>query len=375
MNIELKKDFEYFLECANKYHINFYHSHSKEELDNYINNYLNNNSVTNKYELLYMIRNIIKYMSMDKDSHTTVYIDNKRYLPIDLIFINGSLFINSVFDNKYNKSKILEINNIPIEKLINEFEPIVSYSNKEWFERSIEIEFRRIETLFTLPSIDYNTNVFNFLTDKGLLTIDINKDYPKVNINNDKYKIINDILIFKYRMCNEKNIPNIDEIDNLINENNIKCIAIDMRNNSGGNETILNPLINYLKDKDISIDVIVNKGVFSATRWNILDLINIGARVIGENIGTPINCFGSRNDAGKTPNYGINMIFSKWYIYYDNNIDEIKYIDSKEKLNSEMLTCQYLKLDKEILLTQDEYLNNIDPILEYYKNKNIVKYK
>ena len=63
-----------------------------------------------------MLKNIIKYMSSDKDSHTKIDFDKRSYLPLDYIFIEDTLFINSAFDEKFNKAKVLKINNIPINQ-------------------------------------------------------------------------------------------------------------------------------------------------------------------------------------------------------------------------------------------------------------------
>lgn len=372
MTEKINADLNYFLKCADKYHINFYHTHTKEELKNYIINYQNCNKVDNEYQLLYMLKNIIKYMSGNRDSHTTVNFNKTTYLPLDFIYIVDSLFINSTFDDNFNKSRVLKINNIPINQLINELEPIVSYTTNEWFERNIEIELKKVQTLSILPSINCDLNIIEILTDKGTLRIDMNKEYPKPMITKEKYNLVNGTLIVRYKSCEEKNKPNIEEIDEIINNNNVNCIAIDMRNNSGGNETILQQFINYLMNKNINIDVIVNKGVFSATRWNILDLVNIGANVIGEKIGTSLNCFGSRNHAGLTPNYNVNMVFSKWYILYDKKSNKLNVIKSKEELkqlDKKLLNNSYLVLNNEINLTKNEYLNNIDPIFNYYKDK------
>ena len=372
MDEKYKNDLNYFLECAEQYHLCFYHSHSKNELKEYINNYLTNNKVNNEYQLLYMLKNIIKYMSSDKDSHTRIDFEQKTYLPLDFIFIENFLFINSSFDEKFNKAKVLKINNIPINQLISELESIISYSNKEWFERNIELELKKVQTLSILPSINAKINKIEILTDKGLLSIDLNKEYIKNKQKNEQYEIINKTLIVKYKSCDEKSKPNIKEVEKIINNNDVRCIAIDMRNNSGGNESILKEFIDYLTTKNINVDVIVNKGVFSAARWTIIDLINIGANVIGEKIGTPLNCFGSRNIAGVTPNFHYKMIFSKWYILYDEISNKISVINSKEKYNElsrEVLNNKYLNLNKEILYTIDDYLNNIDPIKNYYLNK------
>ena len=372
----LREDLNAFLKAADEYHINFYHSHSRKELEKYIRDYMASNQVENENQLLYMIKSIIKFMSADKDCHTKINLSHSTFIPMKWVLIDNELYIDNTIDDNFSKAKVLKINNVPISDLISELEPIICYATKGWFEKQIELELRRVETLSILPSINHNLTNVEILTDKGLLVIDSTKRYPNRPSQNKTYRIINDTLIFRYKACEERCAPNIGEIAELIYANNIKKFVVDMRNNSGGNQTILYPLINYLKEISIDVDVLVDKGVFSSARWNIIDLQNIGAHIIGENIGTPLNCFGCNNKAGSTPNYGFLMTFSKWYITYDKDLNMITPIKTREeldKLNPNTFANIYLKIDEKIDYTLDDFYNDVDPFIKHYEDKNKVQ--
>ena len=50
LNEIIKQDLEYFLEKAETSHLNIYFLHTKEELNKYIEDYIINNKVNDKYE-------------------------------------------------------------------------------------------------------------------------------------------------------------------------------------------------------------------------------------------------------------------------------------------------------------------------------------
>ena len=369
MTVSIMKDLIYFLKMAEENHIDFYFLHTKKELEEYIINFFNNNEVKDKYDFTYMINNIIKYMLNIYDSHTKAYI-NSIWLPLDIKYIDGNLYITKCFDENYINSKIISINSIPVIKLMREYEKALCYGTPEFLEREIELGFKNASKLLILPSIT-ETNVFDFETDKGMLSVDVTKKYDFKKSQDDKYKIINNTLIVKYESCVEENVPNISYIDSLIKEKNITSFALDLRNNNGGNEKLLYPLIDYLKNSNLKLYTIVNKGVISSSRWNLIDMKRIGSKIIGEQIGTPLNCFGSNKMVDPTPNMGINLVFSKWYMYYDENDVQIKSIRSKEELDSmpkSIFEPKYLEIDEYIDYDVSQLKNGIDPVYLYFEN-------
>ena len=370
MNKEIKEDLEYFLKQAEVSHLDFYFVHTKKELNEFINKYLDDYKVNDKYDLIYMLRCIIKYMSGVYDAHTGVN-DDSLWFPLNLKVVENEIYIDSCYNVEFEKTKLLAINNIPISDIVKEMEKSISYGTNGWLKRNLEIELTNSTSLKTLPSINSNTTKFEFLTDKGVLEIDTKKEYPKRE-KGPNYIIINNTLIYRYKMCNKANQPNVDEIDKIIKENNINTFALDIRNNSGGNSTLIYPLLEYLKNSNLNVYTIVNKGVFSATRFASIDMRRIGSKIIGEDkdIGTPINCFGNIFDGGATPNYGVKMRFSKKYFYLNEDTYEMEQITDKEELNSkpkEFFIPKYLELDEYIPLSKEDYLNGIDPIHVYFE--------
>ena len=369
MNDMIKDEINYFIEQADKLHINYYFLHSKDDLIKYIDNYLNDNKINNKYDLIYMFKCINKYMLDKYDSHSTIVDNDNILLPLNFKYIDNELYIDNCFDKKFIKAKVISINKINIDDIISSLEKIVCYGTKEWFNRCVEIELTRSTTLLSLPSIDSDSKIFDFETDKGLLIIDVNKKYSLINNNDFKYKVVGNTLIYKYSMCIEKNVPDLEYIKSLIKDNNIDNFALDIRNNPGGNQTLLLPLVEFLKNSNINTYTIVNKGVISSARWVCIDMKNIGSVIISEdqNIGTPLNCFGSNNKSMVSPNYGLLFVFSKWFISYeDNKIIPYKTKEDFNNLNKELLNPIYLKIDKYIPLTKEDYFNDVDIIDKYF---------
>ena len=369
---KIKEDINFFVEQAEKLHINYYFLHSKEELNKYIDNYLSINEVNNKYDLIYMLKSINKYMLVKYDSHTNVIDNESIHLPLELKLIEDELYIDKCYDDSYKKANIISINNIPLKKITDELNNIICYGTNEWFKRCIELNLVNSSVLLSLPSVDSNSKSINFETNKGILKIDLDKEYNCSFDNDSNYEILNNSLIYKYIECTSENVPDINYIDEIIKNNNIEKFILDIRNNSGGNENLLLPLIEYLKNSNLDIYTVVNKGVFSSARINCIDMKNIGSKIISEdlNIGTPLNCFGSNNRSLPTPNFNLLLTFSKWYINYNLETKKIEFYKIKEEIPNSIEPI-YLEIDKYIPITKEDYLNDIDiTIKELKKNKS-----
>lgn len=106
---------------------------------------------------------------------------------------------------------------------------------------------------------------------------------------NYNLEIIDNTAIITYNSCKEEE-KMIELIDKLNNINNIENYIVDLRGNGGGNSSINKHLVNYLKGKNIV--VLCDERVFSSAKMCLIDLKNLGAKIIGSNPGTPISCFG-----------------------------------------------------------------------------------
>lgn len=386
------QDLNYFLDYANHkrgiendekypeetFHLNFYLTHSEEELYEYINQFLINNKINDDNDFYYFLKCIIKYMSGVSDSHTVIYKKDNTWFPIRFKVINNSVFIDRCFNKKMLKKRIKSINGIDIDQVITEIATCTNYGTNGWLLSNIEKTMSNKNDLLSLPSLHNHNGKIIFETDDNeTVAFDINKKYdeqaiyPKKDI--EYYKIFDDILVFKYPSCKQEYEPDISQIENIIMTNNIRRFVLDLQGNGGGNSSIIKPLIEYLANKDLELFTIVDRNVFSSGRFAVLDMKRIGSKIVGEEIGTPINCFGYVSGNGITPNSKINFHFARVYWYEEEDFMKATY--TKEELNKQndkFFKPKYLQIDVPIEISEEEYQNSSDDV---FLNKCLEKIK
>lgn len=387
MDKRYQEDLDYFLNFAEskrgkeldkKYynesmHLDFYFLHSKKELNNFINTFLKNNKINDDYDFFYFMNCIIKYMSGHIDAHTRLIMsNNNNAYPLSIQYINNKLYVTRCSEEKYSYSELLEINNVSISKITEELEKCTSYGTTNWFFNRLHSDLNDKNILLSLPSIKNNAKYIEYKTSKGIIKYEINKDYSKelTIIRKEDFKqfqIKDNILIFKYPKCTNKFIPDIKKIKNLIHDNNINIFILDLRGNSGGKSSLIEPLIKYLKHTRLKLVTLVNKSVFSSGRMAAINMLKIGSKIVGQGIGTPINCFGYIFGNGELPNTKFTFNFSRVYWYEDKKRHIIKGIYTKNKLHKfpkSFFEPKYLEIDYYINLTIDDYKSEKDVMLE-----------
>lgn len=350
------------------FHLDFYFNHSKEELYDFINKFLSSNNVNDDYDFYYFLNSIIKYMSGFSDSHTMIYKKDNTWFPIRFKIINNKVFIDRCYDKKRLRKRIKKINGIDIDKIVKEIADCTSFGTNGWLLSNIEKMLSNKNDLLSLPCLHNQNGKIIFETNNNeTISFDINKNYnkqviyPKEDI--EQYKIVDNILIFKYPSCKKECEPDINKIKKIIANNDIKKFVLDLRGNSGGNSNIIKPLIEYLSDNDLELFTIVDRNVFSSGRFAAIDMKRIGSKIVGEQIGTPINCFGYVSGNGITPNSKINFHFARVYWYEEEGF--MKGIFTKkdlEKQTDEFFEPKYLQIDIPIEVNEEEYTSSLDDI-------------
>ena len=350
------------------FHLDFYLKHSKEELYDYINQFLTHNNVNNDYDFYYLMKCVIKYMSGFSDSHTMVRKNDNTWFPIRLKVVNNNVYIDRCFDEKKLKKIIKKINGVDINVIINEIANCTSYGTNGWLLSNIEGNLCSKNDLLSLPCMNSkDSKIIYELENDEKISFDINKKYeletiyPKKEM--EQYNVIDDMLVFKYPSCKENNKPDINKIEEIIIGNDIKKFILDLRGNSGGNSNIIRPLLEYLSNKDLELFTLVDRGVFSSGRFAAMDMKRIGRKIVGEEIGTPINCFGYVSGKGITPNSNIHFNFARVYWYEDNGF--MKGIYTKEELkkrDKEFFEPKYLIPDIPIEINVEEYINTLEDV-------------
>ena len=334
------KDMEFFG------HPGFYFFHTKKELEQKIENQLVKDKY-DQYDLCYVMNSLIKFMLSKYDSHTKVLFSKGRYLPIELKIVDNEVYIINVSlkFSKFKAWKVLEINEVIVNKLLEEIEKICCYSTDEYLRtRQVSI-LEDIDILRTLPSIDSATFKFDFLVGDGeqreVISFDINNLDDELEDNflpeNYSYEIVNDCVVIHYNSCRDKD--KMDELIKKIGKINDDKYIIDLRYNGGGDSSIIRPLIEFLKGKKVV--ALINEYVFSSGRMALVELKKIGAYVIGTNISTSLNAFGNNPSEYKIDGTELIVKRSSNYFLYDSDYN----CESFSKNNF----FEYFKDKKELL--------------------------
>jgi len=133
----------------------------------------------------------------------------------------------------------------------------------------------------------------------------------------------------------------------------VESLIIDLRNNFGGNSSLLTPFMNYVKrcdkiNRKNKLFVIIGRETFSSALLNAYFLKeNTSAIFLGEPTGGKPNCYGELERL-TLKNSGLTVCYStKYYkIIEDDSLPS-------------------LLPDVNIALTIQNYVNNEDPCLEY----------
>ncbi len=373
ISAKYKKIYEEFINKYKEIHINPWHEITEEELNKIVSELISKMEINDIYGFKYFIDYIIKRLSGKSDAHTKSAIEFP--LPINFKIFNNDVLIN--YPNELKTGKLISINDVSIEKIIEELDSVITYGTEG--KRRYELEkylFNSI-ILFGLPSLrKCDKLTFKILTFDGKeITRTFKKDEEyKDNFDYDKYlygdnatfRIEDDVLIYnhssvqpKFKQQIETAVNNMRKLDLI----NIDKIIIDLRGNTGGNSAFNKILMDFLcEHKDKELIALTDYRVFSAGRYALMDLIKLGAVTIGEEISTPINCFGNSHWIN-IDNYNFSISECYFHPVYDIGIK------SKEEFNSkvteDILKPYIYRPDIVVEQTEEDYIYGVDTILNY----------
>lgn len=350
-------------------HPGFYFFHTKKELEQKIENQLVKDKY-DQYDLCYVMNSLIKFMLSKYDSHTKVLFGKRRYLPIELKIVDNEVYIINVSlkFSKFKAWKVLEINEVIVNKLLEEIEKICCYSTDEYLRTRQASILEDIDMLRTLPSIDSTTFKFKFLVGDGeqreVISFDINNLDDELEENflpeNYSYEIVNDCVVIHYNSCRDKD--KMEELIKKISKIQVDKYIIDLRYNGGGDSSIIRPLIEFLKGKKVV--ALINEYVFSSGRMALVELKKIGAYVIGTNISTSLNAFGNNPSEYKIDGTELIVKRSSNYFLYDSDYNcesfsknnFFEYFKDKKKL----LEPVFIEPDLEVKETVNDIVTRRD---------------
>lgn len=316
-------------------------NYSKDEMVDMYTELKDKYGIKDEYDFMYLMSLFFCKINGNNDDHTylSIYglekVNGKFYsltVPIWFRKFGDSFYVTRCDDKKLVGKTLTGVNGIKIDNLLKEIEPASTeglYGRREFIINRYLTEFHRLRSL---PSIDsktskiqydlldsnnsivkskvYDSNIHNF----EFVTTRFRK--PRVNTNGKT-------IIFEYHSCDKRLKDDIIkaslDIASMIKSGNYDNLIVDLRDNTGGNSSFSDAMIDALKDSDMNIIVLTNRYVFSAARHILNKLTYLGAYTIGEkDIATPLSCFGE-NPTSIRASQNSFIQFSSTYFFMDYN--------------------------------------------------------
>ncbi len=375
IDTKYKNIYDKFIEHYKNVHVNPWHEIDENQLHQIYDYLINSMDINDEYSFKYFMDYIIKRLSGTEDAHT-------KYDLVSLIPMNFRIFDNEVFINypdTLRNSKLVSINGIGIDIIINELEEIITYGTSGKRKHELEKALFNRYILFGLPSLkkcdELIFEIEELNGERILRKFRKNENYSEAELfdynkyrygENAIYKIIDNCLIYNHSSVQIRFKEKIESaITNLRREDLsvVDTFIIDIRGNTGGNSALNKILMDFIEEhKDKKLICLTDYRVFSGGRYALRDLINLGATTIGEEISTPINCYGNSNWININDHYfsSSERYFHPFFGWSASSKEEFN-----EEVTDELLLPYIFKPDILIEERQEDYIEGIDTILSY----------
>ena len=317
----------------------------------------------------------LKLNALLLDPHTNVDLPRDKFLPLMVnMFDDGVILIGTSFQySSYLGARILEVEQTPIDTLLQKLRCLVGANNQSWIKYSLPRILSVADYLAGMHLISSKDSVpLTLLVDKDTVHFkmatenqySMEMQYFKSakpmlrsgNSQNYWYKYIEDkkAIYIQYQSCIEMPDKPMAKFQETvladIHRLNPERIIIDMRYNSGGRVPLFTPFIKAMARDSIcqlkKTAVLIGRRTFSAAIWNTFEMKNqLKATLIGEETGGDLNHPGAvyTFDLKHTK---IKVAYSKYDFYLDATVKAGILPDIPVKKLS------------------DDYKNGIDPELE-----------
>ena len=304
--------------------------------------------------------------------HTGIRIQHNNAfsnLPIELEIFDDGLYIIGITPShrKYLKSKVVAINNLPINQVFESVKPLISYENEYWLKYQLPLFITKPQILNYVGVTESNNGItFNLengksfdlkpLSRKSSLTY-CSRMYEMTWLKNKNKKywfelISNGILYIQYNSCSEdRKYPFdrfVNDIKTILENDNPRTILIDLRLNSGGNSEIVKPLTSELlkyRDKT-KIYSAISRKTYSSGRFAVRDfLVELDAILIGEPTGGSPNSYGYTKSFS-LPNSRTRINYSiRYFQLYKSDKDYFEPKIRTEYISSDLFNGNDLIID------------------------------
>jgi hypothetical protein len=312
-----------------KRHESLFFKLSESDFYNQIKYLKENVEYFDDYEMYVEIAKVIASVG---DAHTSAKLPVRNMCPMELYWFSDGIYVISTLP-EYKEilhCRISHINGIEISEVIEAASSVIGHENQAFIKAHLPIYLTAMEILYGLEIVDDTKSLeITFVDSNGKnntlkiqplpmgearkklkahsneIVNSYNLPFYRRNIEKnfwseyiDSYKTV----YFKYNSCKDMDDEKVylfsQEIMRFINENDVNKVVIDLRNNCGGNSTLLDPFIEDLSrcekiNKRGSLYVITGRDTFSSALLNVYSFKEkTRAIFIGEPTGGKPNCYG-----------------------------------------------------------------------------------
>lgn len=210
-----------------------------------------------KVEDFYFIANEI--CCSFKDAHTSIYITETKKdksINLPLIWLNDGLYINGDEGNLKRGDRIISIGNKNTDVLLEEFKKITPAENDQWVKfiasKNIKGEtYLKYLEVVKNDFVEVKVNRAGKALSFNIPLVEVKEDSTSMKKSKKPYYTIlkdSSLGIFTLNTCEaDSNYTNkLEEFFKDVKENNIKNIAVDLRDNTGGNSKVIEEFMSYL---------------------------------------------------------------------------------------------------------------------------------
>jgi hypothetical protein len=213
-------------------------------------------AVLQEVSVLSLWQSAARVLSSLGDAHTAVGVnyENSAHLPLTFAWKDDKMIC---LGDEYEGYIVVEVGNISIDDLYQRFLSQFSYELESWarhsfasrLNRSEYLSFVGVDTLTDIPLVLENPNDGSRITATFTLCESVTAGDEKAEPNFD-YSVDSSagMGIFTLRQCvyDEEYKNGLRDFFTAVQENNIRSVIVDLRNNPGGNSLVTNEFIRYL---------------------------------------------------------------------------------------------------------------------------------
>lgn len=289
-----------------------------------------------------------------RDAHTEVdtRVSPLAFYPLRIYQFSDGFYVTRTNDESSAAcgAQLLSINGVPVEDVHQRVTSVISSENEAWYSARVPAQMMRAEVLIATGVIDSaGPAVFRLQAQSGA-TIDLalhtvsgqdaadvfgapytGADLPLYMQQASKnYWYVWDadrkLLYLKYNVCQDdpgKPLAALaSELGAIATQNDVQTFVVDLRNNTGGNSSVLKPIVDGVRANPElrgRIFAIIGRETFSSGMLNAIQLRDAGAILVGEDTGGRPNSYGEVKSM-LLPASGLNVFYSTKY-FHNSDID------------------------------------------------------